>query len=304
MVAIQQKWNLVSDMKHAGECQVFSGGACNIRDGQGRLLRNRERDGINDWLTEQNVLFYDPQIHPDTHGREYEYEVDSRLEVATRKASRINLFEISPRTLCGVTSVELAVDKFEMHHPTVIFFSDGNDHKDVIPKHSKDGYPLFVPYGIGEDENEDAKRAHYQECIKNANRMRQYLVKFAQELGGLTISFGEQAYEGDVMITPNRLHVVDIFQAVIRAASGKRVNVIFTGEEDARDAKGNPLFMPKAKPKPVDIDALLDQYVEEGNALRRAICDLTTVNVLTRVVYTQRAVINVLDDLTKLVGVR
>lgn len=299
-----QSWNLVSDMDGACICKVFSGGACNIRDEHGNLLRNQERDAINQWLTEQNILFYDPQIHPDTHGREYEYEVDSKLEMASRKASRINLFEISPRTFCGVTSIELAVDQFFLDHPTVLLFSDGNEQKDVIPAHSEKGHPLFVPYGIGDGGNMAAMRAHYEECIKNANRMRQYLVKFAQELGGLSINFADTAYEGDVVITPHRIHAVDIFQAVVRAAEGKRVNVTFTGGDAVRDAKGYPKFIIPKEPNMVDLEVLLDQYIDEGNALRRTICELISVNVYTRVVYTQRSVINVMDDLTKLIGLR
>jgi hypothetical protein len=201
-----------------------------------------------------------------------------------------------------VTSIELAVDQFHLDHPTIVFFSDGTDHKDVIPKHSKKGHPLFRPYGVEDEENPEAMRAHYNECVKNANRMRQYLVKFAQELGGLSINFGDQAYEGDVVISPHRIHAVDIFQAVVWAASGKRVNVTFTGGDNARDAKGYPLFLAAKTPKPVDLTTVLDQYMDEGNALRKTICEMVTVNVFTRVVYTQRAVTHELDDLRRLAG--
>ncbi|MBZ0288115.1 MAG: hypothetical protein K8I30_10915 [Anaerolineae bacterium] len=293
-------WNLVQNIDSAEACKVFSGGACNILDTQGVLLRNSERDKINDWLTQQGIPFYDPQIHPDTHGREYDYELDHKLELAVRRAARLNLFEVSPRTFCGVTSIEIAVDQFEFDHPTIIFFSDGSQHRDVIPRHSRKGHPLFVPYGI--DDSEEAGRAHYQECIKNANRMRQYLVMFAKELGALSINFSDQAYEGDVVVTPDRIHAVDIFDAVVRAADGKRVNVTFTGGDAARDGKGYPLFVAPKNPKPVDLETILDQYVDEGNALRRAICERTGVNVFTRVVYTQNSVIDAISELTKVAG--
>ena len=72
-MVVQRHWNMIKDMSDVKTVQVFSGGACNIRDDQGRLLRNQERDAINDWLTEQGIKFFDPQIHPDTHGEEYVY---------------------------------------------------------------------------------------------------------------------------------------------------------------------------------------------------------------------------------------
>lgn len=290
-------WNLVSTVTEAGRCKVFSGGACNILDAKGNLLRNTERDHINDWLTQRGIPFYDPQIHPDTHGREYDYELDHKLELAVRAAARLNLFEVSPRTFCGVTSIEIAVDQFKFDHPTIIFFSDGSQHRDVVPKHSPKGHPLFVPYGI--NDNDEARRAHYAECVKNANRMRQYLVMYAKELGALSINFSDQAYEGDVVITPYRIHAVDIFEAIVRAADGKRVNVTFTGGDAARDARGYPLFLAPKHPKAVDLETILDQYVDEGDALRRTICERTGINVFNRVVYTQNAVISAIEELMK-----
>ncbi|MBZ0303382.1 MAG: hypothetical protein K8J31_26805 [Anaerolineae bacterium] len=45
--------------------------------------------------------------------------------------------------------------------------------------------------------------------------------------------------------------------------------------------------------------ALLDQYVDEGNALRRSIAELVGVTVFTRVVYTQRSAIMALDEVLR-----
>lgn len=292
-----KKWNLPQDLESARKVQVFSGGACNIRDAQGTLLRNRERDAINDWLTSKGLLFYDPQIHPDTHGTEYDYEIHQPMEIAARSAAVINIFEISPRTFGGGTSMEVAIDEFRRGQPTIIFFSDGNDDRDVLPAHSPDGYPLFVPYGI--NVNPEAQRAHYDEMIKNANRMRQYLIRFAEQLTALTITFNETSYEGDIVITPERIHAVELFTAVVRAASGKRSNVNFTGGAAARDSKGYPRFIAPDNPREVELRAYLDRYVDEGHELRRAICQLVHINVFVRVVYTQSAVIHVLESLLR-----
>ena len=296
-----KRWNLASDLSEIGETKVFSGGACNILDGTGKLLRNTERDKINDWLTENNIRLYDPQIHPDTHGREYQFDMDHVLEVAARHHALVSLYEISPRTFGGATSLEIAMDEFILDHATIIFFSDGKDHVDVIPDHSPQGFPLFVPYGLPRDPN--AQEAHYKEMVKNANRMRKYLMRFAQDLSSLTITFNNRSLDSDIEITPFRMHAADIFEAVVTASGGKRVIVNFTGDNDSLDEQGNPVFLAPTNPPPVQRSLLLDQYIDEGNALRKAVSNLVKINVLVRVVYTQRDVINALEDLMRVKNV-
>ncbi|MDX1992293.1 MAG: hypothetical protein SF029_07885 [bacterium] len=293
-------WNVAQTHDDARNVVVFSGGACNVLSRDGQLLRNSERDHINAWLTRNNILFFDPQIHPDTHGCEYDYDIHHHLEVTAREASQLNLLEVSPRTFGGVTSLEIAVEEFRMDKPTVIFFSDGNNDRDLMPAHSRDGYPLFMPQ-INR-ENETSLMAHYTELIKNANRMRQYLMLFAEKLGALTVTFTESTYEGDIVITPYRMHAADLFHAVVRAAAGKRANVNFTGGDHARDSKGNPLFLAPKKPREVELRAFIDQYIDEGNALRRAICQLVHINVFVRVVFTQDAAVTALTGLLKYKG--
>ena len=292
-----KRWNLASNLSEINETKVFCGGACNILDNRGNLLRNTERDKINDWLTDQNIRLYDPQIHPDTHGREYQFDVDHILEVAARDRALVSLYEISPRTFGGATSLEIAMDEFIPDHATIIFFSDGKDHVDVIPDHSPNGFPLFVPYGL--PGNVDAQAAHYQEMVKNANRMRKYLMRFAQDLTTLTITFNNRSLESDIEITPFRMHAADIFEGLVRAAGGKRVMINFTGDDDSLDELGNPTYLAPKDPLPVQRSLLLDQYIDEGNALRKAISNLIRINVHVRVVYTQRDVIHALEDLMR-----
>lgn len=296
------KWNLVEDIDQASKAVIFSGGACNIRDADGNRLRNAERDDINAWLTRNDILFYDPQIHPDTHGVTYDYKVHQPLEVAARQAAKINLYEISPRTFGGATALEIAVDEFRHNDPCIIFFSDGNHEKDIIPAHSSDGYPLFAPYGVS--DNDGARLEHYHEFIKSANRMRKYLMHFAEDLSALTITFGEQTFEGDVVITPTRMHAADFFRAVVRAASGHRTIINFVGGEEARDDDGYPLFLAPEAPRPAELKSSLDQYIDEANALRRAVAELVRINVFSRVVFTQRAAIDALKDLLRVRGIK
>jgi hypothetical protein len=287
-------WNVTQEIEKAHLTQVFSGGACNIRDSKGMLLRNGERDAINQWLTDKNILFFDPQIHPDTHGEEYVFEKHSVLEVAARKAARINLYEISPRTFGGITSLEIASDHFRYHEPMVIYFSDGSTNTDRIPDHSKIGHPLFVPHGL--PKGEEAIQAHYAEMRKNANNMRKFLMHMASDMAGLTVSFSKHP-QGQYSLSPDRMHAAEIFEAVVRALSGETIYINFPAGDEFRDAHGNPVFVCPEKPRPAELRAWLDQYVDEGNALRKRIAELIGINVFVRVVYTQKSAILALEEL-------
>lgn len=294
-------WNQPADLSEVHRTKVFSGGACNVIDSQGKLLRNTERDAINNWLTEQNIVFFDPQIHPNTHGVEYDYAIHHPLEMAARLAAKINLYEVSPRTFGGITSFEIAADEFRYEEPTIIYFSDGDADQDNIPLYSPKGYPLFEPLGL--DENEQARKAHYKEFIKNGNNMRKYLTRFAREMSSLTVAFTDNPQSGDFVITPERMHASDLFRAVVLAASGERVYVTFTGGDKARDKQGNAIFMAPENPLEIELDALLDQYVDEGNALRESMAKLVHVNVFSRVVYTQKSAIIALEEVMRVVEI-
>ncbi|GAB1421473.1 hypothetical protein MASR2M15_16380 [Anaerolineales bacterium] len=294
-MSLFKKWSLVNDIKDVTSVRIFSGGACNVLNEQGQLLRNIERDPINDWLTEKNIPFFDPQIHPDTHGQEYDYLVHHPLEVAARDYASINLYELSPRTFGAITSLEIAVDQFQFNEPMIIYFSDGEEGEDRIPEHSKTGYPLFRPRGI--ESSPQAMQAHYQEFIKNGNNVRKYLMSMARKLDTLTITFDDNPHKGDIVIFPHRIQAADMFQAVVSAASGERVFVNFHGQQSAHDDHGYPAFVMPATPSKIEMQALLDQYIDEGNELRRRIAELVKINVYTRVVYTQRSAILALDEI-------
>ncbi|MGB7339615.1 MAG: hypothetical protein WBC91_12045 [Phototrophicaceae bacterium] len=295
---MDRKWNVTQEIEQAHQAQVFSGGACNILDENGKLLRNGERDHINDWLTEKQFLIFDPQIHPDTHGEEYLFEKHSKIEIIARDAAKINLYEISPRTFGGITSLEIAIDHFRWHEPMVLYFSDGYTLEDNIPEHDVYGSPKFVPYGI--HKNDTANMAHYREMRKNANNMRKFLMRLARDMSNLTVSFSRTSTERDVVITSDRMHAAEIFEAVVKALKGERVFIHFPSDVTEQDANGNPIFLCPDNPAQYQLHAWLDQYLDAGNELRAKIAELVNVNVFVRVVYTQRNAISALEELLKL----
>jgi hypothetical protein len=298
---MSNQWTVTREMQTVHLTQVFSGGACNIINGEGNLLRNQERDSINNWLTEKRIQFFDPQIHPKTHGVEYDYVKHHPLELAARRASKLRLYEVSPRSFGGITSLEIALDHFRWQEPMVIYFSDGNSAYDIIPEHSEKGHPLFVPDSI--HTSETAMQAHYREFIKNANNMRKYVMGLARVMNTLTVSLNDQPADDDIVIGPERMHAADLFRALVKAASNQRVYLTFTGisqESGTRDELGNPCFIAPPDPPTVEMHTLLDQYVDEGNELRRAIAELLNVSVFVRVVYTQKSAILALEELMQI----
>jgi len=295
---MSSRWNVSEAVDTAGNIAVFSGGACNILSKDGALLRNQERDRINDWLTEKDVFFFDPQIHPATHGVEYNYAVHHKIEMAAREAAKINLYEVSPRTFGGVTSIELAVDTYDWREATVIYYSDADPNEDLLPPYSKEGHPQFQPDGY--PNNEAALKAHYREYLKNGNNMRKYVVRFAQDIDTLTVTMGQDRHEHDAVIQPDRMHAVDMFEAIVNALDGNRVNLHFDGGPETRDAKGNPRFILPENPPEMQMKSFLDSYIDEGNMLRRRIAKMLEVSVFTRIVFTQKAAIAALEELLTL----
>ena len=63
------------------------------------------------------------------------------------------------------------------------------------------------------------------------------------------------------------------------------------------------MFVAPENPREVEMLALLDQYVDEGNELRRSIAKLIDITVFTRVVYTQRSAISALEEVLKVEGI-
>ena len=129
-------------------------------------------------------------------------------------------------------------------------------------------------------------------------------MRFARDLPNLTVSFSRVSTDRDIVIMPDRMHAADIFEAVVRALRGERMFVHFSSEITEQDRNGNPTFTCPENPAEYELHAWLDQYVDAANALRRRIAELVNVNVYVRVVYTQAAAIEALDELIQLSNVK
>ena len=111
--------------------------------------------------------------------------------------------------------------------------------------------------------------------------MRRFIIDLAHELDTLTVTFGDDdARKGDVVISPFRLHAVDMFKAAIKAADGERVFINFAGGDHVRDDNGLPLFILPAK----RIGLVLRQIRRENSELNAAMssqCSLAQLKPTT-----------------------
>ena len=148
-------------------------------------------------------------------------------------------------------------------------------------------------------KSNEANLAHYKEMQKNANNMRKFLMHIARDMDGLTTTFSNNP-NSSYQITADRMHAADLFEAVVRALSGERIFINFPAGDQYRDTHGNPCFICPENPRSAELHSWLDQYVDEGNALRKRIAELIGVNVFVRVVYTQKSAILALEELMSL----
>ena len=148
---------------------VFLGGACSMVTAKGHE-RNPGRDPAADWLDQQKLSYFDPQIHPDTHGRDYIYELDGPVEKAARALARLRIYEITPWSLASVTMFEI-LDDVRRGRVSLVWFNGGED---------------YAPFGIGstddvrtdedlEDRMGNPAHAHLVGILKAGRRMRKEL---------------------------------------------------------------------------------------------------------------------------------
>ena len=112
---------------------VFTGGACNIQDVAGPV-RNPGRDRLHAWLDEQGRSYFDPQIHPTTHGREYLWGIDGPQEKKAREEAELRVYEITATTISAVTMLEI-LDDAHRGRRSVVWFNHGK---------------TFAPIGLGD----------------------------------------------------------------------------------------------------------------------------------------------------------
>ncbi len=178
--------NLVSG-EQANRTVVFSGGASNTITGGGGTARSIGRDRFNTWLDSLEVPFFDPQIHPSTHGRSYDWSVDGPAEKAARAAASVLFYQIGDDTIAGVTALEVIKDGVS-GRPVVVWFSGARSEK---------GKSLFLPRGVrlpptvrtmfGERKASQppAVAAHLQAYEKAGNQLRAELVAMLADHGNV-----------------------------------------------------------------------------------------------------------------------
>lgn len=111
---------------------LFTGGACNIQ-GLNGPERNPGRDPLARWLDDRNYGYFDPQIHPETHGREYIWGIDGPQEKIAREQAQLRVYEITDTTIAAVTMLEIA-DDARHGRESIVWFNRGKN---------------FAPIGLG-----------------------------------------------------------------------------------------------------------------------------------------------------------
>ena len=112
---------------------LFTGGACNIQGLDGPI-RNPGRDRLHAWLDEQGWSYFDPQIHPTTHGRDYVWGIDGPQEKKAREIADLRIYEITASTISAVTMLEI-MDDARRGRMAIAWFNHGK---------------IFAPIGLGD----------------------------------------------------------------------------------------------------------------------------------------------------------
>lgn len=125
---------VTSEMMREGEIPVlFTGGACNIQRVTGPD-RNPGRDPLARWLDRKGWSYFDPQIHPSTHGRDYLWEIDGPQERLAREMAKLRVYEIIPTTIASVAMLEI-MDDARRERQSIVWFN---------------GPRTFSPIGLGD----------------------------------------------------------------------------------------------------------------------------------------------------------
>ena len=132
-MATSKSMLVTSEMMQDGMRPVlFIGGAANIQSTTGPI-RNPGRDPLAHWLDGQGWLYFDPQIHPSTHGREYQWEIDAPQEKKAREEAQLRVYEVIGTTIGAVTMLEI-MDDARRGRRSIVWFNDGE---------------AFAPLGLG-----------------------------------------------------------------------------------------------------------------------------------------------------------
>ncbi len=161
---------ITSELMQAGFMpQLFTGGACNIQDATGPI-RNPGRDPLALWLDEQRWSYFEAQIHPTTHGRDYIWGIDGHQEKKAREVAKLRVYEITSATIGAITMMEI-LDDARRERTSVVWFNEGK---------------AFEPIGLGDrdelQKNEELRHqagdmvhSHLVAYVKAGNQLRNEL---------------------------------------------------------------------------------------------------------------------------------
>lgn len=171
-------WKNLVSAEQAHRTVVFSGGAGNIITGGGETVRNSGRDQFNTWLDTEGIPFFDPQIHPITHGRSYDWNVDGPSEKAARAAASVLVYQIGDDTIAAVTALEVMKDAMA-GRPVVVWFSGLLSEKrkpTFTPKGVRLSPTARTMFGNHKASQPPAVAAHLNAYEKAGNQLRAELV--------------------------------------------------------------------------------------------------------------------------------
>ena len=122
-------------MQRGARPRLFTGGTCMIQTLDGPI-RNPGRDRLAAWLDARGWTYFEPQIHPETHGRSYIWELDGPQEKIAREHAELRVYEINPSSISAVSALEI-LDDARRERPSVVWLNGG---------------PAFQPIGLGDVE--------------------------------------------------------------------------------------------------------------------------------------------------------
>lgn len=132
-MSTRKSFLVTSEMMQAGEMPLlFTGGASNIQTPNGPV-RNPGRDPLARWLDSQAWSYFDPQIHPSTHGREYIWGIDGPQEKIAREVTKLRIYEINPYTIAAISMMEV-MDDARLGRISLVWYNGGR---------------IFAPRGLG-----------------------------------------------------------------------------------------------------------------------------------------------------------
>ncbi len=160
---------------------VFCGGTSNKMTRNGKLTRNTGRDGIHALLETQGVNYFDPQIHPETHGRDYDYGVDGPAEQSARKVAKVLMYEVGDGAQGVVTALEVINDALAGKQMIVWLNSPTDPQGKLTFNPDVDMAAATDPGVVG----------HLKEYVKNATNLRNSLRAFVKDRTNVRVCLTE-----------------------------------------------------------------------------------------------------------------